>query len=219
MRLNEILLELRDAPASFEIAYEDDKVCEVISHEFGISLDITRGPSSESDNDSVTIEFSVNGAVHMTGKGNSIKIMSTVVAMLEEALPRFIQKTDNFVEYGAESSELSRVSLYTRGASIIDKILGPAWERFERLSSGSLRIFSWRRKNKQLSEKSVESSWITDITHNRPNKVVTMRLSNGRSFSIQGIARTGFEKWVNSRSKGRYFHDFIRGNYKITRIV
>lgn len=70
-----------------------------------------------------------------------------------------------------------------------------------------------------ISEKAVLSSWITDLTYNRPNKIVTMRLSNGRSFSIPGITRTGFEKWVNNRSKGRYFHDFIKDNYNITRIV
>lgn len=69
-----------------------------------------------------------------------------------------------------------------------------------------------------LNEKPVESSWITDLFYNRPNKVVTMRLSNGRSFSIPGISRTGFEKWVNTRSKGQYFHDFIKDNYQITRI-
>lgn len=70
-----------------------------------------------------------------------------------------------------------------------------------------------------LNEKPVESTWITDLTHNRPNKTVTMRLSNGRSFSIPGIARAGFEKWVNANSKGTYFHNFIKDNYQITRIV
>ena len=70
-----------------------------------------------------------------------------------------------------------------------------------------------------LNEKPVESTWITDIVHNRPNKTITMRLSNGRSFSIPGITRAGFEKWTNARSKGKYFHDFIKDNYNITRIV
>ena len=69
-----------------------------------------------------------------------------------------------------------------------------------------------------LLEKPVESSWITDLTHNRPNKVLTMRLSNGKYFSIQGISRPTFEKWSNSPSKGKFFHQFIKGRFKVTRI-
>jgi hypothetical protein len=69
-----------------------------------------------------------------------------------------------------------------------------------------------------LNEKPVQSTWISDLIHNRPNRTVTMRLSNGRTFSIPGITRTGFEKWVNSGSKGTYFHNFIKDEYQIRRI-
>ena len=69
-----------------------------------------------------------------------------------------------------------------------------------------------------LLEKKVESTWISDLTHNRPNKVLTMRLSNGKSFSIPGITRSMFEKWSRSGSKGRFWHQFIKDNYKATRI-
>jgi len=69
-----------------------------------------------------------------------------------------------------------------------------------------------------LNEKPVDSSWITDLVYNRPNKVVTMRLSNGRSFSIPGITRTTFEQWVKAGSKGRYFHDRVKDTYEVSRI-
>ena len=69
-----------------------------------------------------------------------------------------------------------------------------------------------------LKEKPVESTWITNLWYNRPNKVITMSLSNGRSFSISGITRTGFENWINSSSKGKYFHDRIKDIYEISRI-
>lgn len=69
-----------------------------------------------------------------------------------------------------------------------------------------------------LSEKVVQSSWITNLTYNRPNKTLTMQLSNGRSFSIPGVTRTTFERWVNSPSKGRFFHDKIKDTYQVTRI-
>lgn len=75
------------------------------------------------------------------------------------------------------------------------------------------------RASEIITEKPVISGWITDIVYNRPNKVVTMRVSTGRSYSIPGITRTGFEKWVNSSSKGIYFHNFIKDNYRITRII
>ncbi len=69
-----------------------------------------------------------------------------------------------------------------------------------------------------LCEKPVESSWITDLVYNRPNKTLTMRLSNGMSYSIPGITRTTFERWVKSPSKGRYFQQQIRDTYQISRI-
>ena len=69
-----------------------------------------------------------------------------------------------------------------------------------------------------LNEKPVQSTWISDLVHNRPNRTVTMRLSNGKSFSIPGITRAGFERWVNAPSKGTYFHNFIKNNYQITRL-
>lgn len=69
-----------------------------------------------------------------------------------------------------------------------------------------------------LTEKPVKSTWITDITYNRPNKVITMRLSNGRTYSIPGITRTTFERWTSAPSKGRYFQDRIRNTYNIQRL-
>jgi hypothetical protein len=69
-----------------------------------------------------------------------------------------------------------------------------------------------------LNEKPVESAWITDLIHNRPNKVLTMRLSDGKSYSIPGITRTMFEKWTKAPSKGFFFHQYIKDRYKVTRI-
>jgi len=69
-----------------------------------------------------------------------------------------------------------------------------------------------------LNEKKVDSAWITDLIHNRPNKVLTMRLSNGRTFSIPNITRTMFEKWTKANSKGQFFHQYIKDRYQIDRI-
>lgn len=69
-----------------------------------------------------------------------------------------------------------------------------------------------------LCEKAVESSWITNLTHNRPNKTVTMRLSTGRTYAIPGITRTTFEHWVKSPSKGRFWHSRIKNVHRAIRI-
>jgi hypothetical protein len=69
-----------------------------------------------------------------------------------------------------------------------------------------------------LNEKPVESTWITNLTYNRPNKVITMQLSNGRTFSIPGITRATFERWTKSPSKGKFWHEKIKGTYNTKRI-
>ena len=67
-------------------------------------------------------------------------------------------------------------------------------------------------------EKSVESTWITDLVHNRPNKTVTMRLNNGKTYSIPNITRTMFERWMKAPSKGRFFHQYIKDTYRAKKI-
>ncbi len=69
-----------------------------------------------------------------------------------------------------------------------------------------------------LNEKPVESTWITDLIYNRPNRVLTMRISNGRSYSIPNISRTMFERWTNANSKGQFFHQYIADTYQVSRI-
>ena len=69
-----------------------------------------------------------------------------------------------------------------------------------------------------LTEKRVESTWISSLTHNRPNKVLTMKLSNGKVFTIPNITRTTFERWTKSPSKGHFWHESIKNKFKATRI-
>ncbi len=74
------------------------------------------------------------------------------------------------------------------------------------------------RATEILNEKPVESTWITDLTYNRPNKILTMRLSNGRTYSIPGISRTLFDNWTKASSKGHFWHTRIKNVYRATRI-
>ena len=74
------------------------------------------------------------------------------------------------------------------------------------------------RAEEFITEKKVNSSWISDISYNRPNKVMTMRLSNGKSYTIPISSRTEFEKWVKSGSKGQFFHKAVKPYHEINRI-
>jgi hypothetical protein len=69
-----------------------------------------------------------------------------------------------------------------------------------------------------LNEVRVQSSWISDLTYNRPHKVLTLQLSNGRQFSIPNISRRLFDMWKSAPSKGAFYHQQIKGNYKVIRI-
>jgi len=69
-----------------------------------------------------------------------------------------------------------------------------------------------------LNEVKVQSAWISDLIYNRPNKILTMCLSNGKAYSIHNITRTTFDKWKSAPSKGRFFHNRIKRIYNIKRI-
>lgn len=74
------------------------------------------------------------------------------------------------------------------------------------------------RLSEILLEKPVQSAWISDLTYNRPNKVLTMRLSNGKTYSIPGVSRTTFDQWSRAPSKGRFFHQKIKDRYPTSKV-
>lgn len=69
-----------------------------------------------------------------------------------------------------------------------------------------------------LLEKKVQSTWISELIHNRPARIVTMKLSDGKVFSIMGIPRSIFDRWNKSPSKGQFWHESIKGKHKVTRV-
>lgn len=69
-----------------------------------------------------------------------------------------------------------------------------------------------------LNEQPVQSAWISDLTYNKPNEVLTMRLSNGISYSIPDIGEDIYEMWVKAPSKGFFFHNNIKDTYQVSRI-
>ena len=70
----------------------------------------------------------------------------------------------------------------------------------------------------ELLEDKVESSWIKDISYNKPNQTATMILLNGNTYSVQFLEKEVFDGWFNAPSKGKYFQEVIRGFYPVTKL-
>lgn len=221
MKLCDLVLEVGTNPLPYQRNIEDDNYWELLCPELNLVMYLTRGTLfGRNSYDTVFIEFYVGDRRDLTGRGNEIKILSTVKSMLERDLKNFIDPNDRYVTFGAERSEESRVRLYARRAApMVSQILGADWEIFDNnRPDRSIESFTWKKKIRKLEEKAVQSTWITDIVHNRENKYVTIRISNGRQFRIPGISRTVFERWISSPSKGQFFHQNIRGKFQISRI-
>ena len=70
-----------------------------------------------------------------------------------------------------------------------------------------------------LFEARVESSWIDDLTYAYPwnLKTVLMTTVAGYKYRILNVPQNVLTKWRKSDSKGRFFHLYIKGKYRITR--
>lgn len=71
----------------------------------------------------------------------------------------------------------------------------------------------------ELQEKPVLSSWITDLVQTRKTRSVVMTLNNGRKYRIDNMSRYKFDLWNQSESKGKFWHQYVKRNHPITRIM
>lgn len=215
MKLYEILKETGNRPAKFDAESHSVNEWKITSPDLGLELELFRAGYRREG--VVVITFTVGGNLGITGKGNAVKIFSTVNAMLERYLHAFLKLDDKLITFSSHREEPSRVKLYDRAAPIISNILGKGWKYVEDDPTTPARNYNWVR-NSPLREKKVTSTWISDLTYNRPNKTLTMRLSNGNSYLIPGVNRTTFEQWTKAPSKGYFFHNKIKDTYKVTKI-
>jgi hypothetical protein len=68
----------------------------------------------------------------------------------------------------------------------------------------------------QLDELSVFSSWIADLDYK--NGDVIMILDSGRKYRVMGVPEGMFRQWVRSPSKGKHWHGYIKGHYRVSRV-
>jgi hypothetical protein len=219
MKLLEFLTETGNQPAPFELEDEGYGVWGIRSGELGLWVYLTRVPDeNRKANNMVVIEFSVHGRLVKTGEGNAVKILSTVNAILEKYLHSFLNINDQRVSFGADRKEPSRIKLYNRCIPEISRILGKGWQYTGEDESGtSVKRYDWVRRS-PLREMKVESTWITDIRHSRAKKEVIVTVSSGRRYLIPGVTRAVFDQWIRWPSKGKFYHNRIKGKYQLTRI-
>ena len=123
MLVNEILTELKDNPEPFSVVSMDNDYAEIAADSIGLTLYLVRSLGPGGEDDMIILEFSVNGKYNITGKGNAFKILSTVMAMIRQQLPRFMKRTDKYVAFTSEAYEPSRTSLYRRATPQITGLL------------------------------------------------------------------------------------------------
>lgn len=70
-----------------------------------------------------------------------------------------------------------------------------------------------------LKEVAVNSSWIEDIDLEQDGNDVIMTLLSGRMYRLFNVPSDLYDEWLDSGSKGRFWHDFIAGRYNTIRIA
>lgn len=71
----------------------------------------------------------------------------------------------------------------------------------------------------QLYEMRVKSSWIMDLTLDPNGEGVIMTLLSGRSYLVNNVPKLVYKQWVKAPSKGKFWHQRIRGNFWVDRLV
>lgn len=72
-----------------------------------------------------------------------------------------------------------------------------------------------------LNEEMVFSSWIEDLSYEQDDSNsgegdVILTLRNGRSYTVYNVDYGLYEDWLNSASKGQFFHRYIKNGYMIS---
>jgi hypothetical protein len=70
-----------------------------------------------------------------------------------------------------------------------------------------------------IKEQPVLSSWIADITLQRNERDVTMTLGNGKKYKVASVGRPVYTAWVNSDSKGKFWHSNIKRRHRVLRLM
>jgi hypothetical protein len=142
MKTRDIITELGDAPYRYE--YNPEWSDTVSTYFEADTPSGTLVVEFASISGVIEISFVVNGRLKITGKGDQFKVFSTVMDIISRELPGIIAKAGpvRMIKFAAGTNEPSRISLYTRGAAKITKILGSGWQH--QVSSPREGVVSFR---------------------------------------------------------------------------
>lgn len=68
----------------------------------------------------------------------------------------------------------------------------------------------------ELLEATVKSSWISDITYDGKDVILTVR--DGKRYLIKNMPKNVVRNWLRSKSKGAYWNKRLSKVYKSTRV-
>lgn len=75
------------------------------------------------------------------------------------------------------------------------------------------------RAKEFLTEVAVKSSWIARVDYTPwPIRVLTLKLKNGNIYKIPNVGLTTYLAFITRPSKGKYWHQFIKGKYQVNRV-
>jgi hypothetical protein len=72
----------------------------------------------------------------------------------------------------------------------------------------------------EIDEAPVISSWISDLTLVKgASGNVTMALGNGNRYSVKSVGGQLFNAWLQSPSKGKFWHKNIKNKFQVVRLL
>lgn len=70
-----------------------------------------------------------------------------------------------------------------------------------------------------ITEAPVLSSWIADLTLMNNGRDVVMALGDGKRYRVNTVGPAVYQQWMQAQSKGRFWHERIKQNYAVTRLI
>lgn len=73
------------------------------------------------------------------------------------------------------------------------------------------------RASEFITEIKVKSSWIADIEYKPFDRSLIITLLNNKKYKVHNINFTTVVRIPFHKSKGKFWHQFIKNKYKVTR--
>ena len=68
-----------------------------------------------------------------------------------------------------------------------------------------------------INEADVDSTWLNSLDYNEPTGDIIMNTAYGLKYRIKKVPAYVFNLWIKAKSKGIFFHRFIKNHYNIVR--